>query len=107
MSPERKSDFEAELSAEVSLHGTKPAVRSMHHMKVGGLDLVRVKGARSVIVLSRLVSGQQDADLIASLLLLSRYRELPPDGHSTVVAGIVKPENLEPVRAAQYGNWLT
>lgn len=100
LSPEPKSGLESELAEGVSSQNTKLAVRSVSHVSINHLDLVRGTGARSVVVLGRWGSAKHDPDVVTSLLPLDRYRETHPESQATVVAGIIKSENLGPARAA-------
>ena len=100
LSAERKSTLEGQLAREVSRRTTRFAIRSSSHPTVGQLELVRAGDARSVIVLGDWATAEHDSDVITGLLLLRRFREQVPDFHATVVAGVVRPENLAPARVA-------
>lgn len=100
LSSEHKSVLEGQLTREVSRRTTRIAVRSASQPGVAQLDLVRVGDARSVIVLGDWTTADHDTDVITGLLLLRRYTEQHPQFRATVVAGLVRPENMGPARVA-------
>ncbi len=95
-----KSVLEGQLTREVSRRTTLIAVRNASQPGVAQLDLVRVGDARSVIVLGDWTTADHDTDVITGLLLLRRYTEQHPQFRATVVAGLVRPENMGPARVA-------